>query len=508
MIVLTIVFAAMSANAGEIKSAKVSGNWSAGATWVGGVVPGPADNVTIADGDTVTLDAATITCTNLTVGEGASGVFLFNKATSVKLTINGNLLIKTGAAFKVQSRPTGGLPEVIDTLVITGNLTNEGSAFDMRTGSSGSTLSVCDIVFTGSGNSTVTVGPYTSGGNEFNGIQIKKSGNGRVLLGSDVVSAGGSSSQLSGGPYWTFTRGIVETGPYAMIHNWGSSSGDAVASDSSYILGAMGRGMSNGGGTERMFYVGDAQGYRPVKVRSTTGGTSTGHYVRVQAINGNANPGTATLAGGIDKVSAVRYYKVTYIQGAGNTQMSFSTFSPSYGLNDGVAAGNQNLRVALGDSTRMTWTAQGPSVTPYTTALDSLPRLITSDPLTTAMVLTSGKSVYVALARTTGSTENSLGGVTSVERISDIPSSFSLEQNYPNPFNPSTAISYQLPAVSHVTLKVFDALGREVATLVQMQQAAGSYRVTFDARNLTSGTYFYRLQAGNLVDTKKLVLVK
>ena len=63
-------------------------------------------------------------------------------------------------------------------------------------------------------------------------------------------------------------------------------------------------------------------------------------------------------------------------------------------------------------------------------------------------------------------------------------------------------------AVSHVTLKVFDALGREVATLVEAQQSAGRYKVTFDASNLSSGVYFYMLQAGNLVDTKKLLLVK
>jgi hypothetical protein len=231
--------------------------------------------------------------------------------------------------------------------------------------------------------------------------------------------------------------------------------------------------------------------------------------VRVEAIRGNANPGTAAFAGGIDKVSAVRYFKVTYVQGAGNTQMSFGTFSPSYGLNDGVAAGNQNLRVAIADSTRMTWTGQGPSATPYTTALDSLPRTISSDALTTAITLTSGKSLYMALARATGSTENSLtGGATAVEKVSSLPAEFALEQNYPNPFNPSTAISYQLSAVSFVTLKVFDALGREVATLVQAEQSAGRYRVTFDAGNLTSGTYFYRLQAGNSVDTKKLLLVK
>lgn len=83
-----------------------------------------------------------------------------------------------------------------------------------------------------------------------------------------------------------------------------------------------------------------------------------------------------------------------------------------------------------------------------------------------------------------------------------------LEQNYPNPFNPTTAIGYQLPTASQVTLKVFDLLGRVVATLVNDEQPAGSYSVAWDASHLSSGVYFYRLQAGNLVQTRRLVVVK
>ena len=89
-----------------------------------------------------------------------------------------------------------------------------------------------------------------------------------------------------------------------------------------------------------------------------------------------------------------------------------------------------------------------------------------------------------------------------------IPSSFSLSQNYPNPFNPATAISYQLPASSHVMLKVYDILGREVVTLVNNYHQAGNYKVEFNAPKLVSGIYFYRLQAGDFVQTKKLILLK
>jgi hypothetical protein len=88
------------------------------------------------------------------------------------------------------------------------------------------------------------------------------------------------------------------------------------------------------------------------------------------------------------------------------------------------------------------------------------------------------------------------------------PKAFRLEQNYPNPFNPSTVISYQLSVFSEVRLEVFDMLGRKVATLVSARQAAGSYQVTFNAVNLSSGIYFYRLQAGAITQTKKMILVK
>lgn len=89
-----------------------------------------------------------------------------------------------------------------------------------------------------------------------------------------------------------------------------------------------------------------------------------------------------------------------------------------------------------------------------------------------------------------------------------VPDKFDVSQNYPNPFNPSTKITYQLPTAGHVILKIFDALGREVATLVNDNLAAGYYDVTFNADRLPSGIYFYRLAAGGYVSVKKMVLMK
>ena len=91
---------------------------------------------------------------------------------------------------------------------------------------------------------------------------------------------------------------------------------------------------------------------------------------------------------------------------------------------------------------------------------------------------------------------------------SNIPREFSLSQNYPNPFNPSTTIRYGLPQRSHVTLTVVNTLGQQVANLAQGEQEIGYHAVRFDATALASGVYLYRLQAGDFVQTKKLVVVK
>ncbi len=102
-----------------------------------------------------------------------------------------------------------------------------------------------------------------------------------------------------------------------------------------------------------------------------------------------------------------------------------------------------------------------------------------------------------------------LSEITSVSFSSTrLPQEFTLEQNYPNPFNPSTRISWQLPISSHVSLKVFDVLGNEIAKLVNEEKPAGSNEIEFDAGGLPSGIYFYRLQAGKYIETKKLVLLK
>ncbi len=95
-----------------------------------------------------------------------------------------------------------------------------------------------------------------------------------------------------------------------------------------------------------------------------------------------------------------------------------------------------------------------------------------------------------------------------IDNTPPVPSRYSLAQNYPNPFNPTTVINYRIPDEKHVTLTIYDALGRRIETLVNGMQSPGLHQVIFDGSNLASGVYFYRLDAGGFIETKKLVLLK
>ena len=89
-----------------------------------------------------------------------------------------------------------------------------------------------------------------------------------------------------------------------------------------------------------------------------------------------------------------------------------------------------------------------------------------------------------------------------------VPNTFSLKQNYPNPFNPSTTIEFTLPKSEFVELKVYNILGKEVSTLISMKLNQGNHTYTFNGNNLASGIYYYRIKAGNFVETRKMIYLK
>ncbi len=124
-----------------------------------------------------------------------------------------------------------------------------------------------------------------------------------------------------------------------------------------------------------------------------------------------------------------------------------------------------------------------------------------------------GNSAYLGVFRQSGDNPARIQKVSmtpvGVERVNDLlPNGYELSQNYPNPFNPTTKINFSIPEAGLVTVKVFDILGQEVAELINEVRVAGSYKVDFDASQLSSGMYIYRISAGNFKATKKMMLLK
>ncbi|MGE5435822.1 MAG: YCF48-related protein, partial [Syntrophothermus sp.] len=147
------------------------------------------------------------------------------------------------------------------------------------------------------------------------------------------------------------------------------------------------------------------------------------------------------------------------------------------------------------------WTQQRPNLGRY----DWLESIVMFDS-TTGWAVGTGfdnntSEHFSAILKTTN------GGITFVENDIEI-NNYLLNQNYPNPFNPSTKIKYNLPKQAIVTIKVYDVLGNEIKTLINEEKPSGEYEVEFDGSSLSSGIYFYQIQSGEFLDTKKMVMVK
>jgi hypothetical protein len=300
------------------------------------------------------------------------------------------------------------------------------------------------------------------------------------------------------------------------------------------------------------------------------------------------------LNGSLVKVAENRYYQVGYFAGGGAATMSYAWLRPTYDANDGVVAGNSELRVAYSTDQRANWNNFGPST--HVTSLASPPTQIQSDSLAAAsvIIITGGDSICVALgaiaggsnplpvelqsfiARTVrGSVELSWSTATEtanagfeIERRSSsdvwtgvafvkgagnsavqnrysytdkgllegsysyrlkqidrdgrfayssvveakvigMPKELSLADAYPNPFNPTTNITFTVPHNGAVSLKVFNIIGQQVATLFSgVAEAGRSYQTSFDAASFASGLYFARLEFGGQSLMKKMILSK
>ena len=352
----------------------------------------------------ITLDSTIAQCKDLTInGSNATVRFAIDGSIST-LKIYGNVLINSGGKLRVEARsPAGAANSYIDhNLFLYGNLTNKG-ILDLRGGSqAGGTSNGVLTTFTGTSNSTISLlsTTYQVSVEEFNGITINKTNGANVILASGNLFM--SSSSTVGPTILTLTSGLIETGSNIWVYLATNGAGIVGASNISYVNGILGRGMNSSGKTEKIMYIGDSTGFRPITVRSTTGGVASGHYAFAKVISGNANTGSSSLTNGIDSVSTLRYYQVGYSKGGIATSadtMCFEQFTPTYNVDDNVAEGANGLTVAYSVNNRATWVGAGP--TNHVTDLSNPPTDIQSSTISPVLVLKEGVTLNIALAHLT-----------------------------------------------------------------------------------------------------------
>jgi hypothetical protein len=380
------------------------------------------------------------------------------------LTIGGSLSFATGSsgafvwnfgAYKIAS--TGNNAIVTDTSTGTVNHTIAGTGSDLFTGFSSFNFVVA------SGACTVNYASTTGTQNVVGGLYQKlaiSGGGTKVLTGNVRVT---DSLVLAGGTMALGAKTLTAAGPMS-------------ASATSYIItdgvGMLQRAVPASGSA--IFPIGTASAYAPVSIGNNA--------AAVDAFSAKVTTDNAGTNSGADRVK-LRW--TLSRQGTSAYTPAFTWPSSAEGAN---IASNRSANAKLFD-------LASPS-----TAISAT--LTGSDPYTLTATATSNRNTSFIVG-------SNATGITDIKETSgSIPGHFDLGQNYPNPFNPTTTISYQLPANSTVSLKVYDPLGREVATLVNARQVMGSYQTTFDASQLSSGVYLYQLRAGNYVQTRKMVLMK
>jgi hypothetical protein len=362
------------------------GNWGDNSTWSGGAVPGPGDNVIISESDTVEINVDAV-CNNLSI----NGLLQFEDVTVRSLTVNGNFSVSITGKFKTKSVAVG---PIVHTLTIYGNFVSE-TVVDVRSGSNPN-VGVCDITFTGSGNTEINI-PSSS---DINAITINKSGTGKVILLNTIMQNNNSTTAPS--PL-VLTHGIIETNEFEWhVKSTSSSAGVQGGSPESHIRGNLVRYMPSGT-PEREYPMGDGENYRPVTVSLLSSVSNSG--LKCSVVHADANTGSSTFTGNIDKVSTLRYFAFHNLS---NNNLLFKYFQPSYGTDDGVESGNTDLRVALSVDERATWIDKGPGDGSHTTTLTNPPVYIKSDSLDPAVTVSGQGKFYITIARKTGTTTNPL----------------------------------------------------------------------------------------------------
>jgi hypothetical protein len=332
------------------------------------------------------------------------------------------------------------------------------------------------------------------------------------MMNSDLKLLVGNYARFTtdGGITWDSTE--ISNEGFNIIHFYTGERGIAISGSHGWTTTDGGRTWNRKGevGIEKDIYfyneklgwmVGEGPGNDAGHVAKTTGGGSTWEFATVYFTPLNGITFIDSLKGFAVGASAGGGY---YITKDGGENWQSPPILKMYGYDLGfindkdgwITQWGQIIRTSDGGDT---WTKQLIDYAGYQ--------------FIKLMILKKDKVAYVLGVNPNDNTATllraDLSNITDVkEKKEVITDKYYLAQNYPNPFNPSTIISYDLSATGHVLLKVYDILGREVATLVDKIQPVGRYKVEFNGSNLSSGIYFYSLTAGDFNQTKKLILMK
>jgi hypothetical protein len=312
-------------------------------------------------------------------------------------------------------------------------------------------------------------------------------------------------------PNFTLSSGIVVTGAYNLII---LSNGASVSSGTTtaYVQGTMGRAFPSTGGS-RSFPIGDASMFRPLTVRTTSSGITSGHYLLASVTKQPANTGGSVFSGGIDFVSNVRHWKLTYYQNTSTTNsLTFDNFSLSYGADDKLITGQSNFCAALSENARGSWSGIGPEN--HVVSIGSSPTIIQSNTISTSPPsLQDNGSLYLALAKTTGSrgfvtplrvnaaAEGLTNGASSVNdtfmvELKNITSPYATHQQSRalsnNGENYYADLSVPIPGTYYIAIRNRNSLETWSAAPVDFNGDSASYDFTASASNAYGGNMKYK----------------
>ncbi len=517
VLVALVALIASSVSAQTITSNGTGGGaWSSTATWAGGVVPTGAHKVVVAATDSVVFDVA-VTMSDTLLKQsakrdsiGASGSLTFGSTGVYQHDVNGGSIPlatwQTGSTCLLtgitSSMPSNTLQNFFNLTVNCPNYTgNLNLGWQKGTVTMGGTLTVTNIGYTHASFSTPNNQLRLFGGSgscTVNNIVINGFGGQLTPMGSsytDTIFIPGNIT-ISGGGALFLANNSSASGIFML-------KGNLAIVDSGFVA------KSNNANLSKIVFSGTGtQTFTRPSVLSSTDALLGATNLEVAGGSTLSFPGTKdTLTGSgsfkLDSLATMicnhplginGVVHMSGSNGGGNSLSTYANFTFS------------------GSSAQVTGTMMPATVRNLTINNASGVKLTQATTINGVLNLVAGKfdvgvgyTLGPAGTITTGS-----GSLTAVEsrNSGSTAFTFSLNQNYPNPFNPSTVIGYQLAKSSSVKVTIYDILGNEVVQLVNGVQSAGYHSVTFNARNLASGMYFYKIQASNFIQTKKMVLLK